>query len=54
MHKQTEEKFLKSSLEILQKQLAEEGIITKKIRNFKETILNIGKLYHDLKKEEEI
>ena len=52
LHKTTEDKFVKASLEMLKKQLAREGIIIRKVDNLKDTVLEIGKLYYKLKRKE--
>ncbi|MCY7865975.1 hypothetical protein [Bacillus atrophaeus] len=54
MQKTTKEKYIETSLELLQKQLAQEGIITRKIENFENTVLEIGDLYYQLKRKEDL
>lgn len=54
MQNSTKDKYIKHSLELLQKQLAKEGIITQRIDNFKDTVLDIGELYYQLKRKEDL
>ncbi len=45
--------FLEGSVKILQDHLAKMGIVVRRPEMLKEAALKIGKLYHELKKEEE-
>ena len=54
MYKPSEKKFVEQSLKMIQNKLEEEGIITRKIDNFKDVVIDIGKLYHDFMKKEEL
>lgn len=54
MRKSSEEKFVSYSLELLKEQLGKKGIILMNMADFKGIVLQIGKLYYDMKREEDL
>lgn len=54
LQKATEEKFLSYALELLRERLIEEGIFVRSIDKYKDFVLEIGEVYYQLKKKEEL
>lgn len=54
LQKATEEKFLGYALELLRERLIEEGIFVRSMDKYKDFVLEIGEVYYQLKKKEEL
>ena len=49
-----EKRFVEESTRLLQEQLAKMGVVIRKPEQLKETVLKIGKRYHELVRLEDI
>ncbi|WP_165797689.1 hypothetical protein [Heyndrickxia sporothermodurans] len=54
MQKSTKDKYIETSLELLTQQLAREGVIIRNNENLTKAVLEIGELYYDLKRKEDL
>jgi len=54
VQKSTKDKYIETSLELLTQQLAREGVIIRNNENLTKAVLEIGELYYDLKRKEDL
>lgn len=54
MQKSTQDKYIETSLDMLKQRLAGEGVIIRNIENLQDAVLEIGELYYQLKRNEDL